>query len=186
MVNLCVSLAVALFFVPAMAEKIRLKKRISRTRILRWFPLCPKRLIVWFNRFYGDKEQIAHVSGNQKDEEQQDKDGQAAAQVDFVQFGMDIFGGIVAAVYLVSGRKQATDFVHSLLNAFTETKLVSGFFGRERDVNRIQAVDAVIALRFLFATLHDRLSGYGRDAQHRRHSGMDAYHADVGQSKRCF
>lgn len=53
MVNLCVSLAVALFFVPAMAEKVRLKKRISRTRILRWFPLRPKRLIVWFNRFYG-------------------------------------------------------------------------------------------------------------------------------------
>ena len=99
---------------------------------------------------YGDKEQIAHVSGNQKDEEQQDKDGQAAAQVDFVQFGMDIFGGVVAAVYLVSGRKQATDFVHSLLNAFTEAELVGAFFGRERDVNRIQAVDAVIALRFLF------------------------------------
>lgn len=53
MVNLCVSLAVALFFVPAMAEKIRLKKRTSRTRFLRRFPLRPKRLIVWFNRFYG-------------------------------------------------------------------------------------------------------------------------------------
>lgn len=55
MINLTVSLAVALFFVPAMVEKIRLKKRkpMKRRGLLRRLPFRPRRLTVYFNRFYG-------------------------------------------------------------------------------------------------------------------------------------
>ncbi len=54
MINLCVSLAVALFFVPAMVEKIHLKKRkpMKRRSLLRRLPARPRRLTVYFNRFY--------------------------------------------------------------------------------------------------------------------------------------
>ena len=55
MINLSVSLAVALFFVPAMVEKIKLKKRrpMKRRGWLRRLPIRPRRLTVYFNRFYG-------------------------------------------------------------------------------------------------------------------------------------
>lgn len=55
MINLTVSLAVALFFVPAMVEKIRLKKRkpMKKQGLLRRLPFRPRRLTVYFNRFYG-------------------------------------------------------------------------------------------------------------------------------------
>lgn len=55
MINLCVSLVVALFFVPAMVEKIRLKKRkpMKKRGWLRHIPIRPRRLTVYFNRFYG-------------------------------------------------------------------------------------------------------------------------------------
>lgn len=54
MINLCVSLVVALFFVPAMVEKIRLKKRkpMKKRGWLRHIPIRPRRLTVYFNRFY--------------------------------------------------------------------------------------------------------------------------------------
>lgn len=54
MINLCVSLAVALFFVPAMVEKIKLKKRnpMKRKGLLHRIPLRPRRLTIYFNRFY--------------------------------------------------------------------------------------------------------------------------------------
>lgn len=55
MINLSVSLFVALFFVPAMVEKIKLKKRkpMKRRGLLRHIPVRPRRLTVYFNRFYG-------------------------------------------------------------------------------------------------------------------------------------
>jgi len=54
MINLSVSLFVALFFVPAMVEKIKLKKRepLKRRGLLRRLPVHPRRLTVYFNRFY--------------------------------------------------------------------------------------------------------------------------------------
>ena len=54
MINLCVSLLVALFFVPAMVEKINLKKRepMKRRGLLRRLPIRPRCLTVHFNRFY--------------------------------------------------------------------------------------------------------------------------------------
>ena len=53
MINLCVSLAIALFFVPAMVEKIRLKKRLPKKNALtRLLPFRPRRLTIYFNRFY--------------------------------------------------------------------------------------------------------------------------------------
>lgn len=55
MINLSVSLAVALFFVPAMVQKIGLKKRppMKRRGLLRRIPYRPRRLTIYFNRFYG-------------------------------------------------------------------------------------------------------------------------------------
>lgn len=55
MINLCVSLAIALFFVPALVEKIKLKKRkpMKKRGLLRHLPFRPRRLTVYFNRFYG-------------------------------------------------------------------------------------------------------------------------------------
>lgn len=61
MINLSVSLAVALFFVPAMVEKIRLKRRrpvrrqgfLRLPRRLQRLAIPPRRLTVYFNRFYG-------------------------------------------------------------------------------------------------------------------------------------
>lgn len=54
MINLSVSLAVALFFVPAMVEKIKLKKSkpMKRKELLQRIPIHPRRLTVYFNRFY--------------------------------------------------------------------------------------------------------------------------------------
>lgn len=54
MINLCVSLAVALFFVPAMVEKIKLKKRkpMKRKGLLHRIPMRPRRLTIYFNCFY--------------------------------------------------------------------------------------------------------------------------------------
>ncbi len=54
MINLSVSLFVALFFVPAMVEKIKLKKRspLKRRGLLRRLPVHPRRLTIYFNRFY--------------------------------------------------------------------------------------------------------------------------------------
>lgn len=54
MINLSVSLLVALFFVPAMVEKIRLRKRrpMRKRGLMRRFSFRPRRLTVYFNRFY--------------------------------------------------------------------------------------------------------------------------------------
>lgn len=51
MINLTVSLLVALFFVPAMVEKIQLTKRKSRKARFKFF--SARRLTVHFTRFYG-------------------------------------------------------------------------------------------------------------------------------------
>ena len=55
MINLSVSLAVALFFVPSMVDKIKLKKRkpMKKRGLLREIPFKPRRLTIYFNRFYG-------------------------------------------------------------------------------------------------------------------------------------
>ncbi len=55
MINLSVSLAAALFFVPAMVEKIKLKKRkpMRGRSLLRKIPFRPQRLTIHFNRLYG-------------------------------------------------------------------------------------------------------------------------------------
>ena len=55
-INLAVSLFVALFFVPALIEKIGLKKRKRRRTQSRFFLLrasLPRRITVYFTRFYG-------------------------------------------------------------------------------------------------------------------------------------
>lgn len=54
MINLVVSLAVALFFVPAMVENIKLEKSksIKRAKILQRFAINPQRLTIHFNQFY--------------------------------------------------------------------------------------------------------------------------------------
>ena len=55
-INLAVSLFVALFFVPALVEKIGLKKRKRRRTQSRFFLLrasLPRRITVYFTRFYG-------------------------------------------------------------------------------------------------------------------------------------
>lgn len=54
MINLSVSLAVALFFVPAMVDKIKLTKRkpMKRRGLLRKIPFRPRRITIYFNRFY--------------------------------------------------------------------------------------------------------------------------------------
>ncbi len=54
MINLTVSLAVALFFVPAMVDKIQLKKRkpMKRRGLLLKIPFRPRRISIYFNRFY--------------------------------------------------------------------------------------------------------------------------------------
>lgn len=64
-INLSVSLAVALFFVPAMVEKIRLRKRVSKKSVLtRLFPsLRPKRIPIYFTRLYGS---MTHVLSRRK------------------------------------------------------------------------------------------------------------------------
>lgn len=52
-VNLCVSLAVALFFVPALIEKMHLKKRPKKERkFLHFFSFSSTRFTFYFNRFY--------------------------------------------------------------------------------------------------------------------------------------
>lgn len=63
MINLCVSLAVALFFVPAMVEKIGLKKRkpMKRRGLFGRLPFRPRRLTVYFNRFYGGMIRILSI-----------------------------------------------------------------------------------------------------------------------------
>ncbi|MDD2476805.1 MAG: efflux RND transporter permease subunit [Dysgonamonadaceae bacterium] len=48
MINLSVSLLVALFFVPAMVEKVKLKKRKPRFKFF-----SPRRMTIHFTRFYG-------------------------------------------------------------------------------------------------------------------------------------
>lgn len=53
MINLTVSLAVALFFVPAMVERIKLKKKpMKSSGIISKLPFHPRRLTIYFNRFY--------------------------------------------------------------------------------------------------------------------------------------
>ena len=55
-INLAVSLFVALFFVPALIEKIGLRKRKRRQTTSRFFLLrasLPRRITVYFTRFYG-------------------------------------------------------------------------------------------------------------------------------------
>ena len=51
MINLSVSLLVALFFVPAMVEKIKLKKRKPRKARFKFF--STRRMTIHFTRFYG-------------------------------------------------------------------------------------------------------------------------------------
>ena len=53
-INLSVSLVVALFFVPAMVDRIKLKKKpIERNGLLHKLPFHPRRITVYFNRLYG-------------------------------------------------------------------------------------------------------------------------------------
>ncbi len=98
----------------------------------------------------GNKKQVTRISGNKQDEKQQDKHRQPASQVNLVQFGMDVFRGIVAVVNFVTGRKCAAEFVDGFVHLPTQPQLVGGFFRRERQVNRIQPVDAVMAVGRLF------------------------------------
>ncbi len=52
-INLSISLFVALFLVPAIIEKFHLKKQVKKTKKpLRFFKLRGKRLIIYFNRIY--------------------------------------------------------------------------------------------------------------------------------------
>lgn len=53
MINLTVSLAVALFFVPAMVDRIKLKKKpMKKSGLLSKLPFHPRRITIYFNRFY--------------------------------------------------------------------------------------------------------------------------------------
>ena len=61
---------------------------------------------------------------------------------------MDIFGGIVAGVNLVTGREHGGDVLHRIHNGMAQLKLIGRLLGSDGKVDGVQAVDAVVALRF--------------------------------------
>ena len=50
-INLTVSLAVSLLFVPAVIENLKIKRKLRQFKI-KWINISPKRIIVYFNKFY--------------------------------------------------------------------------------------------------------------------------------------
>ena len=97
------------------------------------------------------QEQHAEIPGipvDQKDKSNKDQDGEPGTFVDFVQLFFQEFGVIVFQPYLKSGGEGAFGLFYRLLDFFRQQYLIGAFPGRDRQGDRVVAVDAVVPFRF--------------------------------------
>ena len=96
------------------------------------------------------QEEIAEIPSNQGDKNQKNQDGQSRTEINFVQFLLDVFRGVIADVHFISRRHLLFQFPHGLLHLLAQFQLIGTFLGGQVQVNGIQAIDAIIAGRFRF------------------------------------
>ena len=99
-----------------------------------------------------NQKQIFGTESNQQYKQKQNGHRHSRTQINLVQFFLNKLRRVITGVNLIPRRKQRPDTIHIRFHFLAQCQLVSRFFRHDRQVNRIQPVNPVIALRLLFHT----------------------------------
>ena len=100
------------------------------------------------------QQQIFQVQRNNPDKYQQDKHRQPCTEINFVQFFADILCSVIAGMHFITGWQCQAYRLHFFHHLIAQLQLIGSFYSRDGHINRIQPIDAIIALRCFFYMGH--------------------------------